>query len=219
MGAQHQHDLPVHSAAGAPSARCGGAAPRRRTARSARWLPSGTVSRSAAAGKPAADGERQRAPLAGDERGADVSTADDGAGIRAGDRGRRGRRPRASDRPRRSCSRNAARRLPNVSGTAERQRQDDGRSWKARRSKIRMWRNRRIAHQHRGQQRHDGELEHQGREEELVRRRECGVPLLGIVARQDVMIERFRPGELDDSVRSSRALPRPSSTSSASPSR
>ena len=39
----------------------------------------------AAAGEPAADGEGQRDPLAGDERGHRVSAADDGAGVRAGD--------------------------------------------------------------------------------------------------------------------------------------
>ena len=96
----------------------------------------------AAAGEAAADGERQRDPLAGAER-RQADHARRRSRRRTGRRsGRRGTSPRASGRRRRSCSSRRAT-TPAASGMP-RLRAKISRSGQARRSKMRMCRNRRY---------------------------------------------------------------------------
>ena len=138
---EHQDDLPVHLQRRGPCCqmRRGSAGEDER-----REVPDGflrTQLAQAAAGEAAADRERQRAPLAGDQRRHRRQAADDGARVRAGDQAHEKRRLRASG-PRRRSAAGCARRCRAVSGTPS-DSDRTSRSGSARRSKIRMCRNRR----------------------------------------------------------------------------
>ena len=77
-----------------------------------------------AAGEAAADGEGERAELAGEERGQPAHHADEGAGVGAGDEAGQERGLRASGRPPRSSAAGAAATTPAVDGDAEAEGED-----------------------------------------------------------------------------------------------
>ena len=170
-GRQHQHDLPVHlePADHVPDAAGQGREDKRRE------VPDGFLRAQlaqASAGKAAADRKGQRAPLRRDHRGHRREGADHGAGIGAGDQADE-KRPLQRQVGRVVPQQDAGRDAGNERN-AQRKGQDPA-VQDAPALEDQDVAEPAIAHQHRGQQRHDGDLEHQGGDQELLGGEETGL--------------------------------------------